>query len=229
MTDRLIYCIIVAAGTGSRFGSELPKQFCTLDGRPVLMHTIDRFRSAMPETRIIIVLNHDHMQLWEGLCRLHNFKSPAIVFGGKTRWESVKNAIVGIELPSLGKSIVMVHDGARPIVSSGLLERVVTAASTATGVIPVVPVSDSLRELMPDGTSSPADRARFRAVQTPQAFDGRLLLEAYRLPYSDTFTDDASVMAAAGHPDTLLVDGDPRNIKITHPDDIKIAELYLDR
>lgn len=227
MTDTTIYCIIVAAGSGSRFGSDLPKQFCELNGRPVLMHTVDSFRAAYPDVKIILVLNRDHLQLWQDLCALHNFKSPAIAFGGSTRWESVKNALTGIDLPATGKSIVMVHDGARPVVTPELLDRIISASADSTGVIPVIPVSDSLRVIESDGRSIPVDRSAYRAVQTPQAFDGKLLLEAYRLPYRDTFTDDASVMAAAGHPDIKLVDGDPHNIKITLPDDLKIASLYI--
>lgn len=227
MTDTTLYCIIVAAGSGSRFGSDLPKQFCELNGKPVLMHTIDSFRSSRHDVKIILVLNRDHLQLWQDLCSQHNFKTPAIAFGGATRWESVKNALTGISLPEGGRSVVMVHDGARPVVSPELLDRIIGATGESTGVIPVIPVSDSLRMLDGDGKSTPVDRSIYRAVQTPQAFDGRLLLEAYRLPYRDTFTDDASVMAAAGYPDIRLVDGDPHNIKITLPDDLRIASLYI--
>lgn len=228
MTESSIYCIIVAAGSGSRFGSELPKQFCELNGIPVLMHTIEGIRNACHNVKIVLVLNRSHYDLWHDLCNRHNFRSPELRSGGATRWESVKNAIDAIELPE-GKSIVMVHDGARPIVTRRLLHRIIDAAMTCEGVIPVIPVSDSLRMLSTDGTSVPVDRGMFRAVQTPQAFDGKMLKDAYRLPYRDTFTDDASVMAAAGHRDITLVDGDPCNIKITLPDDLKIASLYLNK
>lgn len=229
MTESSIYCIIVAAGSGSRFGSELPKQFCELNGKPVLMHTIAGIRNGCPDVKIVLVLNRKHQDLWQDLCSRHNFMSPDVRFGGATRWESVKNALSDINLPHNRKSIVMVHDGARPIVKPELLHRIIEAAADATGVIPVIPVSDSLRMISDDGRSVPVDRGLFRAVQTPQAFDGQLLLDAYKLPYRDTFTDDASVMAAASYPDIKLVDGDPCNIKITLPYDLKIASLYLDR
>lgn len=228
MTDTSIYCIIVAAGKGSRFGSELPKQFCELNGKPVLMHTIESFRIASPDVKIVLVLNRGHHELWKHLCENHHFSSPGTVYGGATRWESVKNAIDTIKLSDQGKSIIMVHDGARPVVSPSLIHRVIEAAHVSTGVIPVIPVSDSLRELSGEGKSVAVDRSRYRAVQTPQAFDGRLLTEAYKLPYRDTFTDDASVIAAAGYPEISLVDGDPRNIKITLPDDLKIASFFLE-
>lgn len=226
MSETSTYCIIVAAGSGSRFGSELPKQFCELAGKPVLMHTIERFRDAMPDIDITLVINAGCMDLWTGLCARHGFTSPRIIAGGSTRWESVKNAVDSIELPHDKKSIIMVHDGARPIVGKELLGRIVTAMKTSRGVIPTVSVNDSLRMLDGDGNSIPVDRALFRAVQTPQAFEGALLKEAYSLPYRDTFTDDASVIASLGYNDITLVEGDPHNIKITLPDDIKVAELY---
>ncbi len=227
MTNHNLYCIIVAAGSGSRFRSELPKQFCDLNGRPVLMHAVDCFRNTFPEMEIIVVLNEVHICLWRRLCEKHCFHSPVTVTGGGTRWASVKNAVGHIARGLDCDSIVMVHDGARPIVSRELLLRIAGESRDRQGVIPVVPVTDSLRTLAPDGTSSPVDRALFRAVQTPQAFNGALLAEAYRQPYRHDFTDDASVMAAAGYTDIGLVEGDPRNIKITLPDDLKIAALYL--
>lgn len=229
MTETTIYCIIVAAGTGTRFGSDLPKQFCDMNGKPVLMHTIDGLRKACRNVKIVLVLNKAHIDFWHELCACHDFISPTEVTGGGTRWESVKNALSTITIPESGKSIIMVHDGARPVVDSQLVARIIEAARQSTGVIPVVPVSDSLRHLRPDGSSTPVDRSEFRAVQTPQAFDGKLLLDAYSLPYRHDFTDDASVMAAAGHDDITLVDGDPHNIKITLPDDIKIASLYIEK
>lgn len=224
---RNVYNIIVAAGNGSRFGGELPKQYCSFLGRPLIMTTIERFKSALPGSHIILVINKEHQSLWESLLAEQKFQSPAIAFGGTTRWESVKNAIDTIRATLPSDAIITIHDGARPMVTPELIHRVIKSVSDgAVGAIPVTAVTESLRIITADGESEPADRSLYRAVQTPQAFNGPLLAKAYELPYRKEFTDDASVMAAAGFHKMRLVDGDPRNIKITHPADIKIAELY---
>lgn len=214
--------IIVAAGTGSRFGGRLPKQFCEMkDGRPVLMTTLDRMEGDK-----VLVISREMEQLWRELCERNGFSSPRIVFGGATRWESVKNALATI--PG-GYDVITVHDGARPLVDRELIERVVSPLledNSLDGTIPAVEVTDSLREITSEGNHA-ADRRRFRAVQTPQGFRAELLREAYLLPYRETFTDDASVMEAAGYSRLKLVEGDPKNIKITRPGDIEIAEIYL--
>lgn len=223
-----IYNIIVAAGSGSRFGSELPKQFCTFLGRPLVMTTVERFREALPDSHIILVISPHDAELWQDLCRKYSFESPATVFGGATRWESVRNAIHAIPGQPDEDAIITVHDGARPMSMPSLIRRVVKRVRDgADGAIPATEVTESLRIVIgPDGESSPVDRSQYRAVQTPQAFRARALREAYRLPYTPEFTDDASVMAAAGFTGMKLVDGDPINIKVTHPNDIKVAELY---
>lgn len=225
-----IYNIIVAAGSGSRFGADLPKQYCQFCGRPLLMTTIERFQKALPGSHIILVISPSHKDLWEELCRKHNFESPKTVFGGDSRWESVKNAIDTTPSPLPSNAIITVHDGARPLVSTQLIERVIApVAAGKAGAIPTTPVNESLRVITDDNAgSAPVDRSRYRSVQTPQAFNGELLKQAYRLPYQSDFTDDASVMAAAGHTRMELVDGDAINIKVTLPADIKIAELLND-
>lgn len=222
MNPQRIYNIIVAAGSGSRFGANLPKQYCLLNNRPVLMHTIESMRVALPESQIILVLNKDFVGYWAELCDKYSFKSPKVVEGGDTRWQSVKNAID--KIPATAE-IITVHDGARPIVDKQMVERLVVALENAEGAIPVVAVTDSLRQLT-GVTSVPVDRALYRAVQTPQAFHADKLIEAYSLPFDTTFTDDASVLAALGC-DVALVEGDTYNIKITHPLDIEIAQLYM--
>ena len=218
--------IVVAAGNGSRFGGDIPKQFQMLNGRPVLMHCIEALRTATPGAGIILVLSQIHRDLWLDLCREHHFKTPTSVTGGATRWESVRNALVTLPEPDAG-DIVTVHDGARPLVSPRLVHDVVSACRDHSGAIPAIAVTDSIREVNADGSSTTLDRSRLRAVQTPQAFRAVQLMEAYRLPYRDTFTDDASVMTAAGFTDIVLTNGDPSNIKITRPLDIAIAELYM--
>lgn len=222
MNTQHIYNIIVAAGSGSRFGANLPKQYCLLNGRPVLMHTIDNMRVAMPNSHIILVLNKDFVEYWGELCGEYSFESPMVVTGGDTRWQSVKNAIDVIPATA---EIITVHDGARPIVEEKMVERLINALDNAPGAIPIVSVTDSLRQVNENG-SIPVDRSLYKAVQTPQAFHADKLKEAYSLPFTPTFTDDASVMAALGY-DVMLVEGDTYNIKITHPLDIEIAQLYL--
>ena len=225
---RNIHIIIVAAGSGSRFGSALPKQFCELDGRPVLMHTIDAFRTALPESSIAVVISQDMKDLWLQLCELHSFDSPRIVFGGPTRWASVANALAGPACPCDSRSIIMVHDGARPLIDSATLRRICEGFNAATdGVLPTVALSDSVRQIDAEGHSHALDRNSLRAVQTPQAFRADKLHDAYRQPYRPTFTDDASVMESAGYTTLRLVEGSTENIKITNPDDIAIASLIL--
>ena len=165
---------------------------------------------------------------WDELCETFCFSSPQIVYGGDSRWQSVKNAIDSIENIT-SDSIITIHDGARPLVNSAMIARVIAGVSECDGAIPVVPVTDSLRQVAADGTSAPIDRSSFRAVQTPQAFRAIHLTEAYALPFDDSFTDDASVMAAAGYTNIALVDGDTRNIKITNPSDIEIASILMHR
>ena len=226
--DTTVFNIIVAAGRGSRFGADRPKQFCLLDNRPVLMHTIERMRNALPDSETILVISRDMQPLWLKQCSETGFVSPPIVYGGNSRWQSVKNAICSLgDIPS--GSIISIHDGARPNIDRSLIRRVIDAAGKSSGAIPATPVTDSLRQIMPDGTSSPIDRTTFRAVQTPQAFRADRLIEAYNLPFDDTFTDDASVMVAAGYTDITIVEGDPHNIKITNPADIDIAAILMHR
>ncbi len=227
MKRKNIYNIIVAAGSGTRFGSDRPKQFQPLAGRPVLMHTIDRMRQALPGSDTLLVLSEAHLKLWYSLCDDFGFSSPTIITGGTTRWQSVKNAVDTIKIAPGEEGIITVHDGARPLIDTALVDRIIEGLSHASGSIPATPVTDSLRALEPDGKSHPIDRSTIRAVQTPQAFDARKLIQAYSLPYDAGFTDDASVMDAAGYTDIALVEGSIFNIKITMPADIDIATIYM--
>ena len=222
MKAQHIYNIIVAAGSGSRFGAALPKQYCLMNGRPVLMHTIENMRVALPDSHIVLVLNKDFVDYWAELCEQYSFVSPRVVVGGDSRWQSVKNAVDTIPREA---EVITVHDGARPIVDRMMVERLIAALDGAPGAIPVVSVTDSLRRVNEQG-SAPVDRSQYKAVQTPQAVHADKLVEAYSLPFNPTFTDDASVMAALGN-DVALVEGDTYNIKITNPLDIEIAQIYL--
>jgi 2-C-methyl-D-erythritol 4-phosphate cytidylyltransferase len=217
-----IHTIIVAAGTGSRFGADMPKQFCNMLGRPVLMHTIDAIRMAT-DGDITLVLSHDMREFWAQLCEEHKFVSPTVVDGGATRWHSVKNAVDTLAEPA--PDIVLVHDGARPIVDGAMVQRLVTTAAEKGAAIPVIAVTDSLRVLPEKNANIGAavDRSLYRAVQTPQAFKTEILVKAYRQQYTPMFTDDASVVEMDGNI-VVMVEGDVHNIKITNPGDISIAE-----
>lgn len=219
--------IIVAAGSGSRFGGNLPKQFCLLAGWPVLMHTIDRMREALPVADIVLVVSHSMKDYWLQLCADHDFVSPRIVVGGATRSDSVRNAV--LSLPD-GYDVIMVHDGARPLVPASCVRAVEAAMAdkAVDGAIPAVPVTDSLRLMDADGSSRAVDRAEYRAVQTPQAFRAGKLCAAYA-SVSESFSDDASLMESLGHNNFMLTPGAPENIKITNPADLAIAETLLAR
>lgn len=219
--------IIVAGGSGTRFGAQLPKQFLELAAKPILMRTIEAFGENRDGSfDVIITLPTGQMELWRALCERHGFVVPhRVVAGGETRWHSVKNA-----LDSIGDiadvDVIAVHDGVRPLATANLINRVLDAARRDGAAIPVVPLNDSVRLLDGDGGSHALDRSSLRAVQTPQAFDARLLIEAYRQPFDPTFTDDASVVERYGHQVTL-VEGDPQNLKITRPMDLALAEYLL--
>ena len=220
--------VIVAGGSGTRFGAEVPKQFLSLGGKPILMRTIEAFDQALTDGdhEIVVTLPADQMALWRELCERYAFNVPhRVVPGGETRWHSVKNALGSIGDPA-GVDVIAVHDGVRPLASKALICRTLEAARSTGAAIPVVTLNDSVRQV--DGDASHAlDRSSLRAVQTPQAFDARLLLEAYGQPFDPTFTDDASVVERYGHGVTL-VDGDPQNLKITRPMDLDLAEYLLD-
>lgn len=229
-------------------GSDLPKQFLPIGGRPVLMHTLEAFERAIPGIRLILVLPHDQQAFWQELCAKHAFALPhTIVDGGETRFHSVKNGLIGLIGPMrpmgpMGTkgtkgtkgSLVAVHDGVRPFVSEEVIRRSFEAAREHGAAIPVVPVVETVRQLHPSLTgegleerpSATIDRSRLRLVQTPQTFQLDILLRAYEQPYRESFTDDASVVEAMGHPITL-VEGNRENIKITTPFDLTIAEALL--
>ena len=220
--------IVVAAGSGSRFGAELPKQFCPLAGRPMLMTSLSRLDECAPGARLIVVLNVAMIEGWRSMCEEHAFALPhKIVVGGASRAESVKNALLTLDPERVGW--ISVHDAARPLVTRGMMERLIAAVEGgADGAIPVVPVTDSLRLVADDGSSQAVDRSRYRAVQTPQLFNGRLLLEAYSRPLLPTFTDEAAVMEAAGYTGLVMTDGDAACFKVTNPGDLERASRILE-
>ncbi|MDO4971930.1 MAG: 2-C-methyl-D-erythritol 4-phosphate cytidylyltransferase [Bacteroidales bacterium] len=218
------YAIIVAGGSGTRFGSNIPKQFLPLCGRPVLMHTIERFLLC-PDTEVVVVLPAQQQDYWRELCHQYEFSAPhSVVSGGDSRFQSVKNALLSLTLTDA--DIVAVHDGVRPLVSTSLILSTYKTAEQCGAAIPATAVTDSVRQIEADGHSVALERASLRAVQTPQTFKAMELLRAYDVPFSPFFTDDASVYEHAGGK-VALVEGETTNIKITHPIDITIAEHII--
>ena len=219
------YVVIVAGGKGLRMGGDVPKQFLLLGGKPVLMRTIERFHAFDAQLQIILVLPPDQQGYWHELCFAHHFKLPYLLAdGGATRFESVRNGLALI--PNDAQGVVAVHDGVRPMVSVKVIERCFAMACKAQAVIPVTPVVETLRQIMPDGVSQTVNRDAYRLVQTPQTFDLQLLKQAYQQPYSTAFTDDASVVEALGMQITM-VEGNKENIKITTPFDLDVCERLL--
>jgi len=222
-TAGTLSAIIVAGGKGLRMGSDIPKQFLNIGGRPVLMHTLEAFATAIEGIRLILVLPEEHIPYWRDTCKAHGFTvAHTVVAGGETRFHSVAN---GLQAITDDEGLVAVHDGVRPFVSAEVIRNTFSAAAQYGAALPVVPVVETLRELA-DGTSVTRDRRLFRLVQTPQVFDTRLLKRAYTQQYLDTFTDDASVVEALGNR-MHLVEGNTENIKLTTPFDIAIANTII--
>lgn len=221
MSPRL--AIIVAGGQGLRMGAELPKQFIPLCGRPILMHTLERF---MKMDLLVLVLPKGHISYWQNLCDEYNFRLPhRVVEGGETRFHSVQAALAVLDEYEDG--LVAIHDGVRPLVSLDVIERVYCAAAESGAALPTVEVVDSLRRIEASGHTRAVVRSEYLSVQTPQAFALERLRRAYALPYDTAFTDDASVYEAAKQGELQLIDGNIENIKITSPKDLILAEYYL--
>ena len=218
------YVIIVAGGKGLRMGSELPKQFLPIGGKPVLMRTIERFQEYSPALKIILVLPKDQQEFWRELCRKHDFNTPhQIADGGETRFQSSKNGLALI--PDDAEGIVAIHDGVRPFVSKAVIERCFEAARDDYAAIPVMPITETLR-YVDRGHGHNVMRDHFRSVQTPQCFDLALAKQAFNQPDRETFTDDDSVIESLGFQVTR-VEGNRENIKLTTPFDLKLADCLI--
>ena len=218
------YIIIVAGGKGLRMGSDIPKQFLPIGGKPVLMRTLERFRQYSPTLQIILVLPKAQQDYWQKLCKEYAFDIDyQLADGGETRFHSVQNGLA--KIPDNAQGVVGVHDGVRPFPSIGVIRNCYETAREKKAVIPVIPVVETVRHLKGD-TSVTVPRNDYRLVQTPQTFDIQLLKAANRQPYNDGFTDDASVVETFGF-NITLVEGNRENIKITTPYDLKIAEVLI--
>jgi len=202
--------------------ANIPKQFLEIQGKPILMHTLEAFYRFDVTIQLILVLPSVQIEFWDGLCKKHAFTLPhQIIEGGNARFYSVKNGLDIITKPSL----VAVHDGVRPLVSLETIAHCFEAAEKFDAAIPVVDLVDSIRHITKTGSQS-VDRNLYKLVQTPQVFDSKLLKEAYEQDFSPLFTDDASVIEALGKP-IHLVEGNRENIKITTEFDLRIAETLL--
>lgn len=221
------YVIIVAGGKGLRMGSDIPKQFLPVGGKPVLMRTLERFREYSADLHIILVLPEAQQDYWHQLCEEYHFDVKyTLANGGQTRFHSVQNGLA--KVPDDAEGVVGVHDGVRPFPAIEVIRNCYETAREKKAVIPVIPVVETVRHLTKCQTlcevkSVTVPRDEYRLVQTPQTFDIQLLKAANRQPYNDGFTDDASVVESYGH-DITLVEGNRENIKITTPYDIVVAE-----
>lgn len=225
------YVVIVAGGQGLRMGGEIPKQFVAVAGRPLLMHTLERFQQWDGSVPVILALPEAHRPYWESLCASFPSVSPHhVVSGGETRFHSVRNALACLDdffpdnsLPN--ESLVAIHDGVRPLVPREVIDRCFRVAAEKGSAVPVVPVADSLRFIDED-SSRPVDRSRYCIVQTPQVFRRSLLFRAYGQAYLPSFTDDASVVEALGV-SIHTVSGASENIKVTTPIDLLTCSASL--
>lgn len=217
------FAIIVAGGNGTRMGSKTPKQFMPVGGKPILMHTIEKFIAYDFSLQLLLVLPANEMKAWYALCDKYQFYPPIVtVSGGNSRFQSVKN---GLKKISAKEGLVAVHDGVRPFVSPRIIAESFEAAAQKGTAITAVSLKDSIRFLGPDGTNQSVDRAAYRLVQTPQTFRLDWMRQAFDTPEQPFFTDCASVLEHAGYPITLI-EGGYENIKITTPEDLLWAEAF---
>lgn len=227
--ERKKFVVIMAAGSGTRMGARMPKQFLELDGKAILQRTIEVFLEACPGISVITVLPQDHIGYWREYCLDRNFICPQIlVHGGITRFHSVRNALDRVPEGAL----VAVHDGVRPLLSPQMVREMFRKAESVPALIPVVPCVDTMKVLeMKDGELSSipgavADRSVLYGAQTPQIFHSEIIKEAYSMAYDTSFTDDASVLEKYGKSLSFHI-GERLNIKITTQDDLLLARAVL--
>lgn len=213
------FALIVAGGSGTRMKSAVPKQFMPMNGRPVLMHSIERFFAYDPSIEVLVVLPASQFDLWHLLCEKHGFAlTHRLVAGGNVRFESVKNGLAAID----ADGIVAIHDGVRPLVSNDTIDRCFKVTAEKGNATAALPIVETIRKV--DGEQNePVDRSHFVGIQTPQTFRVSEIKEAYLQPYDPAFTDDSMVLERWGRK-IFLVDGNRENIKITHLSDLVMAE-----
>lgn len=219
------YAIIVAGGSGSRMQTAIPKQFLLLNGKPVLMHTMEMFNNSASKPHLILVLHTDYHGYWQQLCIDHNFNIPhQLIKGGEARFHSVKN---GLDTITDADAIIAVHDAVRPLTPVSIIDHSYKYAAEHGNAITAVKSRDSVRQLIA-GHSVSLLRDDIYLIQTPQTFSAHQIRKAYEQAYDIRFTDDASVVESLGiH--INLTEGSYENIKITFPEDIAIAEAILNK
>lgn len=214
--------IITAGGIGKRMNSSLPKQFIQIVDKPILMYTIEKFYHFDPKCQILLTLPEDWKSYWEELAVEQDFKIPhRVVTGGDERYHSIKNAI-----QFCYGDYIAVHDGVRPLIDGETIQRCVSKLRKCDAVIPVIPITDSLRRKGGDGKTLAVDRNEFLIVQTPQCFKRETIEKAYSLDYHSKITDDAGLAEEAGFV-ISTIQGNIENIKITTQADLQYAELFL--
>lgn len=224
------YVIVVAGGTGTRMGSDTPKQFLLLGGLPLMMHAIRAFSDSSNSPQIVVVIHPTLHGAWSVLCEKYRFEVPhTVAVGGNTRFESVKSGLAAIKSMNTEPvdGVIAVHDAARPLIATDLIDEIYRQAALTGAAALATPATDSIRIVNGNGLKNNAfPRANVYLMQTPQAFHSAILYDAYQQTDRDSFTDDASVVEKKGYPITL-VDGDTRNIKVTLPQDLHVAEILL--
>jgi 2-C-methyl-D-erythritol 4-phosphate cytidylyltransferase len=218
--------IIVAGGKGTRMGGPVSKQYLSIGGKPVLMHTLEAFFLADPSIHLILVIPEIDFSFWTKLCREFKFDlNHRVVAGGESRFQSVKNGLNALPVQS---GLVAIHDGVRPFVNLDVIENSFLEASKSGSAIATVSLKDSIRKVDGDGKSIFQDRTSFRLVQTPQTFQVEKIRKAFEAEESEIFTDDATVYEHQGWQVTLI-SGNPENIKITTPEDLEYADFFLSK
>ena len=214
--------IIVAGGTGQRMGATLPKQFLTIEGKSILLHTLSQFVTAFWDINFVIVLPADFIQEGQNLIASSGFNQHfQFVAGGDTRFQSVKNGLAQAD----SESIVFVHDAVRCLLTPDLIQRCFHQAVEKGSAIPAVSSTDTIR--ITEGTKHHVvDRTNVMMIQTPQTFNAALLKKAFEQDYQPAFTDEANVLEASGK-EVYLIEGEYENIKLTRPLDLAIAEYIL--
>lgn len=216
--------IIVAGGTGQRMGSVIPKQFLEIQGKAILLYTIDQFTAAFSDIELVIVLPATYIEEGRNLLQSNGYTNHIqLVEGGDTRFQSVKNGLAKVT----ESTIVFVHDAVRCLLTPALIQRCYQQALEKGSAIPAVSATDSVR-IVHGEQNSVIDREQVMLIQTPQTFQSKILLEAFKQPYTSIFTDEANVVEANGEK-VYLVDGEFENIKITRPLDLAIAEHILSK
>jgi 2-C-methyl-D-erythritol 4-phosphate cytidylyltransferase len=217
------YAIIAAGGSGIRMGSNIPKQYIELKGKPILWHTLDTFLKAYDDINIILVVARDYLEMGENILQYLNPRARiTLITGGPTRFDSVKNGLQHVH----HLSIVFIHDGVRCLLSTQLIHRCYENALEHGNAVPAISAVDSVR-IQNNGGNEIIPREKVKLIQTPQTFNSEILKRGYAQSFNEAFTDEASVVERLGIRINLIA-GEETNIKITRPIDLIIAEKILE-